>query len=106
MTGNRAEPNPQTYPENILHRRADRLRRLTGNQNIRSPAEFDSPISANGKSMNLGGLILEAIWRPIQMTFREPIIIAVNLYIGMFLPSLPFHLETAKYFRIRVCSVI
>ena len=91
MTGNRAEPNPQTYPENILHRRADRLRRLTGNQNIRSPAEFDSPISANGKSMNLGGLILEAIWRPIQMTFREPIIIAVNLYIGMFLPfpSLP-----------------
>jgi len=56
--------------------------------------------------MNLGGLILEAIWRPIQMTFREPIIIAVNLYIGMFLLSLLFHLETYEFFRIRVCSVI
>jgi hypothetical protein len=28
---------------------------------------------------------MEAIYRPIQMTFREPIIIAVNLYIGMSL---------------------
>jgi DHA1 family multidrug resistance protein-like MFS transporter len=71
--------NIQTFAENILHRRADRLRRLTGNSNIRSPAEFSSPVSGGA---GLGQLVREAIFRPIQMTFWEPIIIAVNLYIG------------------------
>lgn len=67
---------PQTYADNILYRRAQRLRKLTGNPHIRAEAELGS------HELHLGQLVVEAIYRPIQMTFKEPIIIAVNLYIG------------------------
>jgi hypothetical protein len=53
---------------------------------------------------------MEAIYRPIQMTFREPIIIAVNLYIGMSTCFQINHVEeelrdTAD-FRIRICVTL
>ena len=59
---------------------------------------------------------MEAIYRPIQMTFREPIIIAVNLYIGVS-PFLEFsiinllvsniHVKEQKgSWAVRLCSTL
>lgn len=67
----------QTNPETILHRRAARLRKLTGNNNLRSEGEILQ------SHLHPREVLSEALLRPIIMTFTEPIILGVNLYIGL-----------------------
>ncbi|GFZ43309.1 hypothetical protein JCM24511_01029 [Saitozyma sp. JCM 24511] len=68
---------PETSADTILCRRAARLRRLTGNPHLRSASEIaQSHLSARE-------LLIQALIRPLYMTVTEPIIIAINIYIGL-----------------------
>lgn len=67
---------PETSAGTILHRRAKRLRALTGNELIRSPHELHhllNPTSAKE-------VIIETFWRPVFIAFGEPIVLAFNIY--------------------------
>ncbi|KAI0768444.1 MFS general substrate transporter [Irpex lacteus] len=68
---------PETSSQTLLYRRADRLRRLTGNQNLRSQAERD------GQHISVGDLAMTCLVRPIILSSREPIVIAWNLYCSL-----------------------
>jgi DHA1 family multidrug resistance protein-like MFS transporter len=62
---------PETSPSNILLNRAARLRKASGNEHIRSQSEIDQ------KDTPLSAVILEAIWKPVEITFKDP---AVRLH--------------------------
>ena len=68
---------PETSSANILFRRAARLRRLTGSDRFKSQGEIDSA-HMTGKDIALMTLV-----RPFTMTFTEPIVLAIDLYIGL-----------------------
>jgi DHA1 family multidrug resistance protein-like MFS transporter len=67
----------QTSSATILYRRAVRLRKLTGNDNIKSQGEIETT-HMSGKDIAQMTLL-----RPITMTFTEPIVLAIDLYIGL-----------------------
>ncbi|TFY69818.1 hypothetical protein EVJ58_g189 [Rhodofomes roseus] len=66
---------PETSSSAILYRRAVRLRRLTGNQNLKSEGEIES------EEMTLGEVAKMTLVRPFVLAFREPIVASWNLYI-------------------------
>ncbi|GAA98576.1 uncharacterized protein L969DRAFT_75935 [Mixia osmundae IAM 14324] len=67
---------PETSGNNILTRRAQRLRQLTGNPNFKSQGEID------GAFMTGGEIAKMTLVRPILMMFTEPIVFFLNLYIA------------------------
>lgn len=68
---------PETSATNILTRRARRLRRITGNQNLKSPGEIQQA------QMTGHQIVMMAIVRPFQLAFTQPIVFALNLYIAL-----------------------
>jgi MFS transporter, DHA1 family, multidrug resistance protein len=58
----------------ILYRRAQRLRRLTGNHKLRTQAERD------GMHLSVGDLAMTTFVRPFILGFTEPMVFAWNLY--------------------------
>ncbi|KAL8865616.1 MAG: hypothetical protein Q9174_006793, partial [Haloplaca sp. 1 TL-2023] len=68
---------PETSSANILYRRARRLRKLTGIQNLKTEAEIE------GESMTAKDVALIAIVRPITLNFQEPMVFLLNLYIAL-----------------------
>ncbi|WVQ97553.1 hypothetical protein IAU59_004667 [Kwoniella sp. CBS 9459] len=68
---------PETSPDTILLRRAQRLRIATGDHRYRSHSEIVQ------SSMSTREIFTESLVRPLAMTFTEPIIIAINLYVGI-----------------------
>lgn len=67
---------PETYEKAILFQKAQRLRKLTGNENIVS--------ETNDKSYSLSAAnIKEILWRPVAITFNEPVVLFVNIYLGV-----------------------
>ncbi|ODQ65495.1 SCR1 protein [Nadsonia fulvescens var. elongata DSM 6958] len=68
---------PETSTATILYRRAVRLRKLTGNQNIRSEGE----VSLN--SMTVKEVAVETLWRPFEITLTEPVVFFLNSYIAL-----------------------
>ncbi|OCF39124.1 hypothetical protein I317_07065 [Kwoniella heveanensis CBS 569] len=68
---------PETSPDTILLRRAQRLRLATGDHRYRSHSEV---VQA---SMSTREIFTESLVRPLSMTFTEPIIIAINMYVGI-----------------------
>lgn len=67
---------PETSAETLLHKRATRLRDITGNQNIKS--EYEVERIRNPRSFKT--ILIETFWRPIYIAFREPIVFFLNLY--------------------------
>lgn len=67
---------PETNGATILHRRAKRLRALTGNEFIKSSYEVNTILD----SISTKELIIETFWRPIFIAFCEPIIFSFNVY--------------------------
>jgi DHA1 family multidrug resistance protein-like MFS transporter len=61
---------PETYPETILLRRAQRLRALTGNQNLKAQSEI------NQAQRSFNDMVVEALWRPIQLIALDPAIVS------------------------------
>ncbi|KAK8117412.1 uncharacterized protein PG998_005693 [Apiospora kogelbergensis] len=67
---------PETSAANILYRRAKRLRKATGNNRLRSQSEVDATHHTSKDTLVMLG-------RAFTLTFREPVILLVDLYAGL-----------------------
>lgn len=65
---------PETLNANILLRRAQRLRRRTGNPAYRSQAELDTPVA------NLAVRIIRQTIDDFKLSCMDPVILFVNLH--------------------------
>lgn len=68
---------PETSADTILLRRAQRLRRITGNHNISSPCEI-----ARGTQASQAVLILSLV-KPIEIMVKDPALLFTNLYTSL-----------------------
>ena len=68
---------PETSASNVLYRRAHRLRKFTGNPSIISAPEIALA------TMSPRDLALDILVRPFTLNFQEPIVFALNVYIGL-----------------------
>jgi DHA1 family multidrug resistance protein-like MFS transporter len=65
---------PETSSANILLRRAQRLRKLTGTENLKSQSEIDQA------KMTPSDVAIEALWRPFQLMLLDPSIAFTAVY--------------------------
>lgn len=65
---------PETSTPNILLRRAQRLRKLTGDNRLQAQSEIDQ------KHMKPSAIVIDAIVKPIEITVKDPAIAFVNIY--------------------------
>lgn len=65
---------PETSAANILLRRAQRLRKLTGNDKYKAQSELDQANLTTGK------IVSEALIKPLQITLLDPAVLFINLY--------------------------
>jgi DHA1 family multidrug resistance protein-like MFS transporter len=68
---------PETSTPNILLRRANRLRKLTGDNRLLSQSEIDQGI------LKPSAILLDAIIKPVEITIKDPAIAFVNLYTAL-----------------------
>ncbi|KAI0061852.1 MFS transporter [Artomyces pyxidatus] len=68
---------PETSAANILYRRASRLRKATGNENIKAQSEIEAA------NLTPRDIAIEVLVRPFALNFQEPIVLAINMYIGL-----------------------
>lgn len=71
---------PETYEPTILLRRAQRLRKLTGNPELRTAAE------RNEESKSAREVIYESLVRPFVLA-KEPALAFANIYLGFVCAS-------------------
>jgi DHA1 family multidrug resistance protein-like MFS transporter len=67
---------PETSAANILRRRAQRLRKLTGRTNIRSQSEIDQA------RLKPSEVFWEAIIKPTEIMIKDPAVMFTNLYVS------------------------
>ncbi|WFD45017.1 hypothetical protein MPSI1_003693 [Malassezia psittaci] len=65
---------PETSGETILTRRARQLRKQTGCNLYRSRGELKD------RQFTLFGLLLDTFYRPLELTFTEPVLLCSNVY--------------------------
>ncbi|RDH15376.1 MFS general substrate transporter [Aspergillus niger ATCC 13496] len=68
---------PDTYAPNILCQRARRIRKITGNPNYMSESEIEL------MQLNPYVVLFEALVRPFELCFFEPVVFLMNLYISI-----------------------
>lgn len=68
---------PETYGKTILRRKAQRLRAVTGNNDIISEGELEN------QQMNYRELAIETLWRPVEISIFEPVVLLINIYIAL-----------------------
>lgn len=68
---------PETSSKNILYRRAQRLRRLTGNDKLMTQAEIDFQHVTAAKVAKM------TMIRPFVLTFQEPVVLLLNVYLAL-----------------------
>jgi DHA1 family multidrug resistance protein-like MFS transporter len=68
---------PETSSSNILYRRAKRLRKATGDSRLKSLSEIEA------ESLTGRDIALDVLVRPFALNFQEPIVLVLNLYIGL-----------------------
>ncbi|CUM65543.1 uncharacterized protein PRCAT00003189001 [Priceomyces carsonii] len=68
---------PETFGKTLLYRKAKRLRKITGNENITSDGEIEI------KGMTTHEIIVDTLWRPIEISFAEPVVLLINIYIAL-----------------------
>ena len=68
---------PETSPSNILLRRARRLRKLTGDNRLKSQSEIDQA------NLTTKDIAAEALWRPMQLIFLDPSIAFTAIYTAL-----------------------
>ncbi len=66
---------PETYEPTILLRRAQRLRKLTGNNQLRSQTEKNSEMAS------VAMVLRESLIRPFILA-KEPMLLFANIYLG------------------------
>jgi DHA1 family multidrug resistance protein-like MFS transporter len=65
---------PETSAPNILLRRAQRLRKLTGNQRFMSQSEIDQ------RNMRPSAVAIDALIKPMEITIKDPAVLFVQIY--------------------------
>nr|POE47527.1 caffeine resistance protein 5 [Quercus suber] len=68
---------PETSANNILYRRARRLRKITGDDKIKAESEIV------GENMTPKDIVLMSLVRPFTLNFTEPMVFLLNLYIAL-----------------------
>jgi DHA1 family multidrug resistance protein-like MFS transporter len=68
---------PETSASNIIYRRTDRYRKITGNLNLKCEPELE----ADGMATN--EMIQMILIRPFTISFTEPIVFLLNIYIAL-----------------------
>ncbi|KAJ5628496.1 hypothetical protein N7490_010724 [Penicillium lividum] len=68
---------PETSPDTILLRRAQRLRRITGNPNIFSHSEIERD------HLTFGQEVLISLAKPIEIMMKDPAILFTNIYTSL-----------------------
>lgn len=64
---------PETSAANILLRRAARLRRVTGNENIMSQTEIDR------EGLTFKDTFIEAVVKPVEIMIKDPAVVSFSL---------------------------
>ena len=62
---------PETSASNILLRRAARLRRISGNEQIRSQTEIDR------KGITFKHMVVDAVIKPIEISVKDPAVVRI-----------------------------
>lgn len=70
---------PETSADNILRRRAQRLRKLTGRDNIKSKSEIEQA------KLKASEVFWDAIIKPIEIMVKDPAITFTNIYVSILL---------------------
>jgi MFS transporter, DHA1 family, multidrug resistance protein len=65
---------PETSAPNILLRRAERLRKLTGSDRYKSQSEIDQ------QNMKTSAIFIDAMIKPLEITIKDPAILFVQVY--------------------------
>jgi DHA1 family multidrug resistance protein-like MFS transporter len=65
---------PETSNANILLRRAERLRKITGNQRFMSQSEIDQ------RNMKVSAVFIDALIKPLEITIKDPAVLFVQIY--------------------------
>lgn len=68
---------PESYGKTILYRKAERLRALTGNDNIVSEGHIEN------SKMTIHEMAVDILWRPFEIIIFEPVVLLINIYIGL-----------------------
>ncbi|KAK6204782.1 multidrug resistance protein 2 [Scheffersomyces amazonensis] len=68
---------PETYGKALLYRKANRLRRITGNKNIVSEGHIEN------SKLTVKELAIDLLYRPFEITILEPVVLAINIYIAL-----------------------
>ncbi|OQV02071.1 hypothetical protein CLAIMM_07322 [Cladophialophora immunda] len=68
---------PETSSSNILLRRAARLRKLTGNNNLKSQSEIDQ------EKLTVNEVVVGNLWRPAQINILDPAVLFTSLYTAL-----------------------
>ncbi|KAF2670639.1 MFS general substrate transporter [Microthyrium microscopicum] len=69
---------PETSTPNILLKRAQRLRKITGDSRLQSQSEMDQ------RHLTASGILVDALIKPIEITLKDPAIFFVNMYTALF----------------------
>ncbi|KAI0270545.1 MFS transporter [Gloeopeniophorella convolvens] len=68
---------PETSAANILYRRAYRIRKATQNPSIQSASEIAAA------AITPRDMAIDVLVRPFALNFQEPIVLVLNMYIGL-----------------------
>lgn len=68
---------PEASQATLLHRKAKRLRALTGNPNIVAKEAYKESLKP------MRDVVIETLWRPIEVSFFEPMILFVNIHMAL-----------------------
>lgn len=82
---------PETSADNVLRRRAQRLRKLTGRANIKSKSEIDQA------KLKASEIFWDAIIKPIEIMVKDPAVAFTNIYVSI--PPLPREAEANSHRR-------
>ncbi|KAK4624702.1 Caffeine resistance protein 5 [Fulvia fulva] len=67
----------ETSSDNILFRRATKIRKMTGDKEFKTAAEIEA------ERMPVKEIVISSLYRPFMLCFTEPILMAQNLYLGL-----------------------
>lgn len=68
---------PESSKTTLLYRKAQRLRKITGLDNIVSEGDIHL------RKLNPKQMLFETFWRPFEIGFNEPVVFFINLYCGL-----------------------
>ncbi|CCH40683.1 Cycloheximide resistance protein [Wickerhamomyces ciferrii] len=92
---------PESYEKALFYKKAMILKTKTGNENITSRGEIEL------SEMNRIEVIKDTLWRPIEMTMKEPVVLLIHMYISLmyaimylWFEAFPIVFQQTKHFTL------